>query len=340
MERLACLIVGRNLGDAVIQSGFLRALRARGYAERYLIWTRPQVGFLFEQGDDCLIIPSSFPVGTNKQFDRAGARQFFSAAARIRALRPSVTIDLIGDFRERIFAAIAGSRRHLHIGWSSGHPFNRIIRNPLGKGSPLVEIPADMQNIYAAYAAFLDRLIPASVESGQAARPRTRSERGTPHRLVGLHPFASQASKLWPDQHWRDLATRLQSKGHRLMAFGAPSERSRLMQLFADIPDVELVTEPLPVFARRTTTLDLLIGLDSFSVHMAAANGVPSIMLSAGNHPTLWAPPTSTVLHDSAGCAHFPCYNTAPCEKTSQPHQCIKALSVARVAEATRNRFC
>src|SRR3569833_422985 len=62
-EPLACLICARNLGDAAIQSGFLRQLAARGYAQRYLVWTRPQIAFLFEQIPACEVVGSQFPVG-------------------------------------------------------------------------------------------------------------------------------------------------------------------------------------------------------------------------------------------------------------------------------------
>src|ERR1700733_8453730 len=67
-ERLACLIVAHNLGDAVIQSRFLALLAAAGYARNYLVWTRPQVAFLFEDVPDCRIVCSQFPIGTDKQF--------------------------------------------------------------------------------------------------------------------------------------------------------------------------------------------------------------------------------------------------------------------------------
>ena len=124
-QRLACLIVGRNLGDAAIQSCFLKALAARGYAREYLVWTRPQVAFLFRDIADCEVVCSQFPVGTTKQFGRLEVGRFLRAAWKIRCRRPSVTLDLIGDFRERFFARLAGSPQHLHIGWAAGHPFAR-----------------------------------------------------------------------------------------------------------------------------------------------------------------------------------------------------------------------
>src|SRR5882724_9847215 len=100
-ERLACLIVAHNLGDAVIQSMFLEQLVARGYASGYLVWTRPQVAFLFEKIPQCEVICSQFPVGTAKLIAGFAIFAFLNAALRVRSRRPSVTIDLIGDLRDR-----------------------------------------------------------------------------------------------------------------------------------------------------------------------------------------------------------------------------------------------
>jgi hypothetical protein len=66
VHRLACLVIGRILGVAVIQSLFVRELIRRGLAQRCVIWTRPQVAFLFEDLRDCKVVASPFPVGTSK----------------------------------------------------------------------------------------------------------------------------------------------------------------------------------------------------------------------------------------------------------------------------------
>src|SRR3982074_3030463 len=130
-ERLACLIAGRNLGDIVISSGILKDLAAERYAERYIVWTRPQAAWMFEEIGNCKVISSPFPVGTMQRFRGREMMSLLRAAARIRALRPSVSIDLVGDVRERMLARLIGSTRHLHIGWERSHPYGRLIRNPL-----------------------------------------------------------------------------------------------------------------------------------------------------------------------------------------------------------------
>lgn len=325
-ERLACLVVAHNLGDAVIQSGFLKELAALGYAEKYLVWTRPQVAFLFADIPDCEVVRSQFPIGTSKQMGGTALFTFLKAAWQVRRRHPSVTIDLIGDLRDRLFARLAGTPRHLHIGWAEGHPFNRLIRNPFGTGGPFVMVPADVPNVYAAHGVMLRGLVPGAEAVTSGSKGRAARVPG-PLR-VGLHPFASQACKLWPDACWRELAQGLIAAGAELTAFGAPFEREALQALFGPVDaGVGLVTGDIPNFAREVSRLDVLIGLDSFSVHMAQRQSVRSVMVNAGNPPPLWAAPGGVTLAHSGGCSDYPCYNVPRCAGTDHQYACVRSVS-------------
>ena len=333
-ERLACLICARNLGDAAIQSGFLRRLADRGYARQYLVWTRPQVAFLFEQIPGCEVIGSQFPVGTNKQFGVSAAMQLLAAAAAIRRRSPSVTLDLLGDFRERLLARLIGAPRHLHIGWAPGHLFNNLIRNPFGPGQPVVTVPAGQPNIYAAYGLLLDTLAPPVGETAGQVPASAAKDQSIRH--VGLHPFASQECKLWPQEKWRELTAGLLAGGLEVSMFGAPAERARVLEILGDLaPRVHVVCEPLQNFVRYIAGLDVLVGLDSFSVHVAGSQGVRTVMINAGNDPRLWSPPPPAVtLADSGGCLHYPCFNVPRCEGTAAEYVCVRSITVSQVTKA------
>ena len=329
-ERLACIVVARNLGDAVIQADFVSKLATRGFAERYIVWTRPQVSFLFSSIPNCQVIPSQFPVGTNKQFDLAALVRLVRAALAIRKLRPSVTIDLIGDFRERILARLVGSQPHLHIGWPKEHSFVRQIRNPFGVGQPLLTVPPSCRNVYKAYDLFLDAL----TYSDSLHRAREPESARSVVR-IGLHPFASQDCRLWPAERWRTLADELVRRGARVVVFGSPSEREKLEQVFLEqLARVEVFTGSLQEFESAVAGLDVLIGLDSFAVHMAQRHGIRSVVINSANDPTLWSPPGATVIHSSGGCAFHPCFNIPRCQNTSFEYACIRSISVQDVLAA------
>ena len=333
-ERLACIIAGRNLGDIVLTSTFVGELIDRGYAAEYIVWTRPQMRFLFREFANCEVFESPFPVGTAKGFGLAGARAFMRSARAIRKRRVSVSVDLVGDVRERWFARLAGSTRHLQLGWARDHPFRSLIRNPLGDGRPALRVPADVPNIYSAAQLLLDHLAPTDRDSGGMLAPYARRHASRPVR-VGLHPFASQPNKLWPDESWRQLAARLAARSWDVVAFAAPGERERLSHLFGDMSGgVTLFTAGVEEFATAVAALDLLVGLDSFAVHVARRQGVSSIMINAGNPAELWAVPGGQTIARSGGCAYYPCFNRAPCVGTKAGNVCVRSISVEDVMAA------
>ena len=337
-ETLACLIVSRNLGDAVIQSGFLKSLVERQYAERYVVWTRPQMAFLFRDMPQCEVVCSQFPVGTRKDFSPREAIRFFRTARRIRRCAPTVSIDLIGDFRERIFARLAGSRRHVHIGWARGHPFSRIIRNPFGTGSPTITIPAHTINIYSAYQLILNALAPGAAQSSAAERAGTAHSGVARRPRIGLHPFASQECKLWPAENWGQLIGQLLDEEAEIWAFGAPSDRQALVRLLGGAAGrVRLVVEDIESFSKELGSVDVLVGLDSFAIHLAWREGVRSVMINAGNPPGFWSGPSlGSVLANSGGCSHYPCFNAPRCKGSRGEYACVKAISVAQVLESVK----
>lgn len=337
-EPLACLILARNLGDIVVQSGFVKRLVAAGYAERYLIWTRPQLAFLFKNIRDCTVVCSQFPVGTSKQFTIPEALRFLQAVRTVRRQRPTVSLDFVGDFRERWFSRLIGSSVHLHVGWSPDHPYARLIRNPFGPGRPLVTISPDVQNVYDAYERFVDSLVPPGGPPWtlRQSRDASTSLRGL---KIGIHPFASQPSKLWPCENWQRLARELLSQGADVTAFGAPQERPALQSMFASFgAGLRFFAGTLEDFAGEVSNFNVMVGLDSFSVHMAHRQGVRSVTINAGTPASLWAVPSGITLGGSGGCAYFPCFNVARCRRTPYEFVCVKSTSPKQVIDAITNR--
>lgn len=333
MEKLLCLIVARNLGDAVIQSAFLRKLASTGYAEKYVAWVRPQVAFLFSDIPGCSIVCSQFPVGTTKDFGLKNFRIFLKAAWAVRRMKPTVSLDLIGDFRERFFARMVGSSNHRYIGWADGHPFNRIIRNPFGRGRPTFEVPASCPNIYQSFGMMLGFLTNGKETSILSnIKPMSGSA-----LKIGMHPFASQRCRLWPDENWLELAAQLLQNGHHITLFGAANEHAELERIFAPVlSQVSLFTRSLADFTNKVAELDLFIGLDSFGVHMGQRQGVKTILINGGSNPAVWPPSSSTLLAHSGGCEHYPCNNVTKCDGTEAEFICVRSVKPDEVLSAVQ----
>jgi ADP-heptose:LPS heptosyltransferase len=167
---------------------------------------------------------------------------------------------------------------------------------------------------------------PLSASSPMSRRPIQR---------IGLHPFASQPSKLWPAEHWQLLARELLGRGFELWAFSAPEERQALERVLAGMTDkIALRSTDIRQYCLDLSQLDLVIGLDSLCMHTAHRFKIPSLTINAGNPPELYAVSSGQTLGASGGCRHYPCYNIAPCRGTAYENACVKAISPQRVLDA------
>lgn len=333
-----CVISARNLGDATLHSSVLLELSKRNYSENFLVWTKPEMRFLFEEIPGCEVITSPFPLGTGFNFRLKDWFKLFYTVNKIRRKKPSLTMDLIGDFRERILAKMIGGDRHIHIGWDNGHPFRKLIKNPFFDGTPVIKINKDIDNVYKAYEFFVNAIAPLK-SCEHLYIQRILKKKLTTKVTIGIHPFASQKCKLWPNESWQNLILELIKKDFSIVAFCSPNEVINLKTTLGDhINSVLVFSDSLKKFQTECNSLDLLIGLDSFSVHMAQRQGIPTIVLNAGNPPNLWAPPLGLVLGDGGGCKHFPCFNVPRCNGANQ-FICIKKISFNDVLEVVQAKF-
>ena len=331
-----CLISARNLGDAVLHSSVLLELSKRNRSMRFIVWTRPQSVFLFNKIPNCEIITSPFPLGTGLKFNIADWFKLLKSAIKLRNKKPQFTLDLIGDFRERILALLIGSKNHIHIGWSNNHHFHRLIRNPFGIGHPLINIDSSCINIYHAYSRFIDEIAPFNRKNFLLSK--NLNSRTSSSRKIGIHPFASQECKLWDPNSWRQLIRKLRENYFSVIAFSSPAERDSLIEILGnESGNVTICSGTLNEFEYECDNIDLLIGLDSFSVHMAQRQGVSTIVLNAGNPSELWCPPDGVGLGNGGGCKYYPCFNVPKCNYPFL-YTCIKSISVDDVLTAVFNK--
>ena len=320
-----CFLSARNLGDAVMHADFIRRLQRIGRAERWIVWTFAQARFLFEDLRDTEIICSDFPMGaTGRTFVKGGWRSFFAAARRIRAMKPDETVDLVGDLREYLTLLLIGAPRLYSPEWETGHPFRRHIHAmPFRSGRPM-SVPAKLLNLYEAQNQMLTTIAPgAKLDLDMLPRVPLREGRAL---RIGLHPSASVPFKLWPVENWRVLVTMLHRAfpGSSFTLFGAPNEMPVLKALAArlDAPH-ELFTSSLQEFKARISQIDLLVGLDSFSVHLAHSRGVPSVVLVGANNQRIFTPPSGLAVTHPGRCTVQPCGGRPSCVGTSHQYSCM-----------------
>jgi heptosyltransferase-3 len=149
-----------------------------------------------------------------------------------------------------------------------------------------------------AAAHFCAALRPLGIESADLSYPMaSRTKAAWPKAPVAVHPGSGSPRKNWPAQNWRVVLDRLEGPVSLILgeaegpAWDQPAPahvtpwRSRSLRELAD----------------HLATCRLFLGHDSGISHLAAACGVPCVLLFGPTNPSVWAPPGAHVAVVRAG---------------------------------------
>jgi heptosyltransferase-2 len=128
---------------------------------------------------------------------------------------------------------------------------------------------------------------------------------------IALHPGSGSEFKNWPQDKWAELLGDLvDATEFRLLLVGGEAEGDRLQQLsrHAGIAPGRLdVAQSLPLveLAKRLQDCAAFVGHDSGITHLAAAIGLPGLVLWADTPEEIWRPPSEKmiVVHHPKGLA-------------------------------------
>ncbi len=100
---------------------------------------------------------------------------------------------------------------------------------------------------------------------------------------------SSRADKLWPEAHWRALTAHFTQAGLAvLLPWGSSAEAERSTRLAAAIPGAEICARrDLPELAALLARAEVVCGVDTGLVHLAAALGAPTVALFVSTDPRL-----------------------------------------------------
>lgn len=109
---------------------------------------------------------------------------------------------------------------------------------------------------------------------------------------IMVHPGSGSERKNWPENSWRQLLRRWDSGGRLgVDLVGGDAEGDRLERLAAGLASVRVVrNEALPQLGRRMAAARLFVGHDSGISHLAAAVGIPGLILWGPTCETVWRP--------------------------------------------------
>jgi len=144
-----------------------------------------------------------------------------------------------------------------------------------------------------------------NAESGENKSPDTRVE-------LALHPGSGSPRKNWPEEKWAELLERLvHSTDFELLLVGGEAEGETLQRLAATLPPTRsrvAQSLPLPQLAAVLQSCSGFIGHDSGISHLAAAVGLPGVVLWGETVSEIWRPPSErvVVLQHPGGLAELP----------------------------------
>jgi ADP-heptose:LPS heptosyltransferase len=182
-------------------------------------------------------------------------------------------------------------------------------------------------------------IVPQPAEQQSAARWLRDQGCSRDSSLIALHPGGGGSWKCWPLDHYVLLARRLlHERGGRLLIVEGPAEPGLGSELERGLPSSGSIVArglPLNILMVLLSRCQAYVGNDSGISHLAAALGIPCVVVFGPTAPEQWKPLGSkvTVLKDASGCS--------ACEK-GQPdgHQCLANISPEAVRNALLSKMC
>lgn len=317
------IIMQRNLGDAIILNHLIQ--NADIEQNEIAIFTKDNYKSVFENNSNInMIYSANLPVASIKD------KKYIShikTILRIKRQKYDIILDYVGDFRERLIAWFCAGEKIVTV--RRGNGFNNLVKDWLSfLGDTIITVNDDYKSIYEQIPYILNKI-------GIHCSKENQNMKSTFH-TIGIHPFASQKCKMWDFKKWMQLIKYLVRNNKRVIIFASESEKNILLDKIGELnnyDNVDIFTENLNSFLKKIKDLDLLIGLDSMSVHAAYTYGIPNIMICGSNDVSLWKNPLCSVvtISDNHVCKHWPCYNRPVC---NNQFYCINSIESKDVIEA------
>lgn len=323
----------RRFGDTVLMGPALAALKAWAPAAHLAVVVQPGYTAFLEllPAVDEIIVADRGMVGMTR------------ALSRVRAFAPDLTVDFHGGSRAALLTAASGAP--VTVGEARFHWPAYTVRIPrteylfgLARRSHTVE------NHLAPLAALGIPTPPVRMTLPVASAARkalaARLERaGVPEgpRAV-LFPTSTLRGKQWPLDRWLALARALAAAwdGVVLLQFAPAEDALAARAVDAGSPLVHVLPGlPLAELNAMVASAACVVAHDSLGIHLAAAHGVPTVVLFGATDPARYHPwQVEHVVLRAEGLCCSPC-GGRPCRSPYYPWACIDGLDDRVVFETT-----
>ncbi len=215
---------------------------------------------------------------------RAGLRAKAGLLARLRRLRPSLCVDMHGGSTAAWLTALSGAR------WRAGfahfrHSWAYNVRIPRAQE---VLCRAEDAVVHTAehHAAAMIHLGAAAGEIPSTRLAAVPLSKGSPYAVI--HAGAAYFTKAWPGDSFRSLALELRSSYGLEPVFSAGPGEGELVRRFSDFRVQRCLR--IADLASLVRGAQLFVGNDSGPAHVAAAYGVPCVVIFGSSDSAAWRP--------------------------------------------------
>lgn len=203
----------------------------------------------------------------------------------VRARQYDCVIDTQGLVRTAMMARMARGRRHGYDRASIREPLASMfydVRHSVSRALHAVERNRTLTGLALGYAP--QGAPDFGLDRARFANPDERY-------AVLLHATA-RPEKEWPVAHWVSLGRALSARGLTpVLPWGTDIERARSEEIAAALPQARVPERrPLDAVAGLIAGAELVVGVDTGLLHLAAAFGVPLVAIFAGSEPVLTGP--------------------------------------------------
>ncbi len=248
----------RSLGDCVLTTPALGILRRFRPDVRVSVVVEPAWRAIFEGNPDI--------------------DEILSPTVRsVRQFRPDVCLNLHGGRRSAWMTRLSGARYRAGFGHYR-HRFAYNLRIPRAQ-----EILGVDRTVHTA-----EHLASAIFHLGAPITEIPRAQlvaAGQEPPAAVIHPVAATPEKTWMAEGFLEVARRLQASGADVVFIGSESDDLSRFQEFRTIRGA-----PLGKIKNLLAAATIFIGNDSGPAHMAAAFGVPSVVIFGPSDPAIWGP--------------------------------------------------
>jgi heptosyltransferase III len=196
----------------------------------------------------------------------------------IRSWKPSLCVNLHGGTRSQWMTALSGAK------WRAGfahHSVTFAYNIKIPRAQQILGVNRTVHTAeHLASAFFALGVPPQEVPRAQLFA----NESPIKGRYAALHPFASASEKQWPAERFCEVARYLKLWNIKPVFLAGPQDDPSAFsahQIFrGTLSDLQAVLSKAAIF----------LGNDSGPAHLAAAFGIPSVVLFSTSNPAIWGP--------------------------------------------------